>query len=163
MCATGLISFTQKLTSLRHKYPVLRRNRFLMGDYNEALDVRDVTWINASGDAMTSEQWSDAQMHCFGMLIDGRAQTTGIKRRGQDATFLLILNAHSDLVEFVLPAAADARAWLREFDTNDPHGVADAKFDIGTTYGVTGGRLCCFGSRRIEPARDAPPTTSITL
>jgi isoamylase len=134
----SLIRFTQKLTALRHKYPILRRNRFLTGDYNEALDVRDVTWINASGAAMTGEQWADAQMHCFGMLIDGRAQTTGIKRRGQDATFLLILNSHFDLVEFVLPEAAEGGAWRREFDTNDPNGEADARFDIGAKYGITG-------------------------
>jgi glycogen operon protein len=145
----GLIRFTQKLTALRHKYPILRRNRFLTGEYNEALDVRDVTWINASGAAMSSEQWGDAQMHCFGMLIDGRAQTTGIKRRGQDATFLLILNSHFDLVEFVLPQAADGGAWRREFDTNDPNAEADAKFDIGTTYGITGRSALLF---RLEPA-----------
>ena len=144
----GLIRFTQKPTALRHRYPILRRNRFLTGDYNETLDVRDVTWINASGAAMSSEQWDDAHMHCFGMLIDGRAQTTGIKRRGQDATFLLILNAHFDLVEFVLPSAADGGGWLHEFDTNDPNGRADAKFGIGAIYGVTGRSALLF---RLEP------------
>jgi glycogen operon protein len=28
------------------------------------------------------------------MLLDGRAQPTGIKRRGDDATLLLVANAH---------------------------------------------------------------------
>ena len=87
-------------------------------------------------------------MHCLGMLLDGRAQTTGIKRRGQDATFLLILNAHFDLVEFVLPSVADGGGWLREFDTNDPNDRADAKFDIGAIYGVTGRSALLF---RLEP------------
>ena len=43
----SLIGFVQKLTALRHKYPILRRSRFLTGDYNEELGVKDVTWINA--------------------------------------------------------------------------------------------------------------------
>jgi pullulanase/glycogen debranching enzyme len=42
----GLIRFVQKLTKQRHQYPILRRNRFLTGDNNEELGVKDVTWIN---------------------------------------------------------------------------------------------------------------------
>ena len=52
-----LIRFVRKLTGLRHKYPILRRKRFLTGVYNEELGVKDVTWINAAGDEMTRGQW----------------------------------------------------------------------------------------------------------
>src|ERR1700749_595202 len=38
----SLIRFGQQLTALRHKYPILRRSRFLTGDYNEELGVKDV-------------------------------------------------------------------------------------------------------------------------
>ena len=38
-------------------------------------------------------------MRCFGMLMDGRAQTTGVRQRGTEATMLLVLNAHHDLVQ----------------------------------------------------------------
>jgi glycogen operon protein len=144
----NLIRFTQKLTALRHKYPVLRRNRFLTGDYNENLGVKDVTWINANGSEMGGEEWDDEQMHCFGMLIDGRAQVTGIKRRGQDATFLIVLNAHFDVVRFVLPTAADGGYWLREIDTNDAD-AENTKFEIGETYDVTARSLLLF---RLEAA-----------
>ena len=41
-----------KLTGLRHKYPILRRKRLLTGEYNEELGVKDVTWINATGEEM---------------------------------------------------------------------------------------------------------------
>jgi len=37
------------------------------------------------------------------MLMDGRAQPTGIRKRGEDATLLMVLNAYHDLVEFSLP------------------------------------------------------------
>ena len=37
------------------------------------------------------------------MLMDGRAQATGIKRPSMDATALLVLNAYHDVVNFRLP------------------------------------------------------------
>src|SRR6516165_8507814 len=75
----SLIQFVRKLTDLRHKYPILRRNRFLTGQYVEEVGVKDVTWINANGNEMTPEQWKDTNMGCFGMLLDGSAQATGIQ------------------------------------------------------------------------------------
>src|SRR5207248_1821607 len=99
----ALIRFVQQLTALRHKYPILRRSRFLTGVYNEELGVKDVAWINASGAEMTPEEWGDMSMECFGMLMDGRAQPTGIRRRGEDATLLMVLNGYHDLVGFTLP------------------------------------------------------------
>jgi isoamylase len=62
----ALIRFVQQLTALRHKYPILRRSRFLTGVYNEELSVKDVTWINASGAEMKPEEWGDMSMECFG-------------------------------------------------------------------------------------------------
>jgi isoamylase len=44
-----LISFTRKLTDLRHKYPMLRHGRFLKDTYSKELNVKDVTWLNANG------------------------------------------------------------------------------------------------------------------
>ena len=34
------------------RFPILRRGRFLTGEYNEELGVKDVTWINAAGTEM---------------------------------------------------------------------------------------------------------------
>jgi isoamylase len=39
----------------------------------------------------------------MGLLLDGRAQVSGIPRRGSEATLLLIVNAHHDTVLFTLP------------------------------------------------------------
>ena len=54
-----LIRFTQRLTGLRHKYPILRRARFLNAEYNEELGVKDATWINANGAEMQADDWDD--------------------------------------------------------------------------------------------------------
>ena len=92
---SALIRFVQKLTALKHKYPILRRNRFLTGQYVEELGVKDVSWINANGGEMTQEQWQDPTMTCFGMLMDGRAQATGIRKSSKDATVLLVISSKS--------------------------------------------------------------------
>ena len=129
----------QQLTELRHHYPILRRGRFLTGAYNEELGVKDVTWINAAGagdDRRTTG--TTPSTRCFGMLMDGRAQATGIRRPASDATLLMVLNAHHDVVEFTLPPCAEGRRWNLVFDTNIPDDDQDRSFDIGEVYTVTG-------------------------
>jgi isoamylase len=133
----NLIAFVKTLTGLRHRYPILRRTRFLTGAYNEELGVKDVTWINASGEEMDDAQWSDEGMKCFGMLIDGRAQATGLKKRGGDATMLLVFNGAPDGVNFIIPDTLGGEGWKMVLDTNIPEG-SDGKFNTGDVYTVTG-------------------------
>ncbi len=140
-----LIAFVKKLIALRHKYPVLRRNIFLTGEYNEELGVKDVTWINANGGEMEDAHWGDHGMRCFGMLLDGRAQTTGIRQRGKEATLLLIINEHKDPVQFKLPDSPGGEQWTILIDTNDPEGKRQAKiFKIGEIYDITPRSLRLF-------------------
>ncbi len=39
---------------------MLRRTRFLTGQYDEELGIKDVTWINANGEEMQEANWKDA-------------------------------------------------------------------------------------------------------
>ena len=133
----GQIAFVSRLTALRHRYPILRRGRFLTGSPIEELGVKDVTWINASGKEMRDEEWGDNRMQCFGMLIDGRAQETGIRRPGNETTMLLVLNAFHDMVGFTLPECTNGAGWDLVFDTNVPERTDVQRFAIGHTYNVT--------------------------
>ena len=138
------IRFTQRLTGLRHQYPILRRNLFLTAEYNEELGVKDLTWINANGSEMEDKNWGDSDMRCFGMLLDGRAQTTGIRQRGRDATLLLVINDYHDLVDFKLPESPGGDAWQLLVDTNIEDNSAEGKFQAGASYGVTARSLLLF-------------------
>ena len=138
------VALVRRLTRLRHDYPILRRGRFFTGTPIDALDVKDVTWINASGAEMEARDWHDPGMKCFGMLIDGRAQATGIRKPGSDTTMLIVLNAHHDLVTFTLPECTNGKAWELVFDTNVPERDDRQSFAIGDTYAVTGGSLLLF-------------------
>ena len=140
----ALREFTRKLIATRKAFPILYRSRFLIGSRNEELDVTDVSWMSPSGDEMTTEQWQDGNARCFGMLLDGRAQETGVKRRGSDATLLLIYNAHHDVVNFTLPQVAEGRSWLGLVDTNQPEAQLPS-FPLGHCYAVAGRSLVALG------------------
>jgi isoamylase len=137
----SLIKFVQKLCALRDKYPILRRNRFLTGQYDEELEIRDLTWINASGAEMTAEEWGDTRMKCFGMLMDGRSRPTAVRQRGTEAAMLLVLNSHYDLVNFTLPAYPDGSAWSLLIDTNLIDPEPQYRGQSNDVYGVTGRSL----------------------
>ncbi len=139
-----LVEFVKQLTSLRHRFPILRRNRFYTGAYNEALGVKDLTWVNCNGKEMEDEHWGDSNMKCFGMLMDGRAQPTGIQKRGGDATMLLVINEHSDLVKFTLPESYGGEEWALLIDTNLEENNASGIFKTGEDYGVTARSLLLF-------------------
>jgi len=142
--AQRLIRFVQKLTSLRHQYPILRHRRFLSGKYNELLEEKDVTWVSPTGEEMTQENWNDANTRCFGMLLDGRAQPTGIRKRGEEATLLAVFNSWQDVVKFTLPGSNGGTKWTLLADTNMPDLTDEPAFDVGHVYEITARSLVLF-------------------
>jgi glycogen operon protein len=139
-----LTTFTTRLIALRRSLPVLRRSRWLAGTWNEQLQVRDVTWLQPSAEPMSPESWADPNTRCFGMLVDGRAQVSGIPRLASDATLLIVLNAAAEGVEFRIPDIEGSDRWTCLIDTNVP--VRDELGDLvaGDTYLVTGRSVLLF-------------------
>jgi glycogen operon protein len=150
-----LTGFVRKLTALRHALPVLRRGRFLTGetrslslasdgDNDEDLQVKDVKWLSPAGVELADEQWGDAAMRCFGLVIDGRAQASGIRRPASDATLLIVVNAYHDVVDFTLPDVPGSDKWSCLIDTNAPERDELPEFGSGDVYQVTGRSLLLF-------------------
>jgi glycogen operon protein len=94
---------------------------------------------------MEQEHWGDTNMRCFGMLLDGRAQVTGIRQRGKQVTLLIVINDHHDLVEFTLPECPGGDTWSLLIDTNIPDNSEKGCFKIGDSYEVTARSLLVFG------------------
>jgi len=143
---TSITEFVRKLCQLRHKYPILRRNRFLTGELDSELDIKDLTWIHTSGAEMPADEWANANMRCFGMLMDGRARPTGVRQRGTEAAMLMVLNAHYDLVEFTLPVCPGASKWQLLIDTNLADEKSTYRGGAGEVYQTTGRSLLLFVS-----------------
>ena len=76
----ALYAFTQRLARLRHDYPILRRERFLTGHYNEELDVKDVTWLRPDGKEMQDADWTDGNAHSLAVLLDDAARSRPASR-----------------------------------------------------------------------------------
>jgi glycogen operon protein len=146
----ALAKFVQRLLMIRDALPMLRRGRFLAGEFDEELGVKDVAWINPSGDEMTAAQWQEQNARCLGVLLDGRAQETGVRRVGNDATLLLIVNSYGGVVPFKLPEAVGGKQWVCLVDTNQPDLDELPRFDFGHSYEVTGRSLLLF---ILEPDR----------
>jgi glycogen operon protein len=145
----------------------LRRRRFFVGVHNPDLDVKDVTWVDPRGQEKTPESWNDPGERSFGMVLDGRAQPSGIVRPGSDATLLLILNAYHDVVVFTLPTVSGGNQWKCLVDTNLPDRSDEPLFAPGDRYEVTGRSLLLFvlqpGGNNKRPELDvkaSPPPQS---
>ncbi len=81
-----------------------------------------------------SGAWDDADTRCLGVLLDGRAQVTGIRRRGADATVLVIVNSYHDGVGFTLPEVAGGLAWtLRDRHQPGRRPGRTSGFEFGAT------------------------------
>jgi isoamylase len=140
----ALLRFVQRAAGLRRALPVLRRGRFLTGARNDALDVKDVTWLTPAGTEMAAAQWDDPQTRCFGMLLEGTAQPSAIPRRGSDATVLLVLNAWHEGVDFTLPAHGQCAAWVRLLDTVQAAPQNGPRLEPGRPCNVAGRSLQVF-------------------
>jgi isoamylase len=163
--AKSLTNFVAYLIRLRQQKPLLRRGRFLTGAYNEELDVKDVTWLTPAAVEMTPDNWHDANARAMGVLLDGRAQETGIRRRGTDVTLYMCLNAYHDVVEFTLPKTAGGRGWILRVDTNLSESEKMETFRFGHRYSATGRSVLLFELRRTigeDPKAKSPRGTGAT-
>jgi glycogen operon protein len=160
--AETLIGFVEHLGALRNRYPVLRHSRFLTGAGSDDRRLKDATWLTPNCAELTPENWQDPAAKCLGLLLDGRAQPSDVRRRGSEATLLLVFNGHHDVVMFTMPEVAGGRDWLRLVDTNLPEANQDLededldhaeRFSFGQTYQVTGRSLLLFLLRPSRPPR----------
>ncbi|MGA5653239.1 glycogen debranching protein GlgX [Rahnella contaminans] len=140
----SLLLFTYRLIALRKRFPILHRGRFLTGAVHEKLGVKDVSWFQPQGPEMTDAAWKDPHAKCIAMLLDGRAQPTGLLRQGSLSTVLLLFNAsHKDVV-FTLPSVAHGEGWRHILDTFQPDDVNEHNFEFGREYICTSRTVVLF-------------------
>lgn len=123
--ASDLAAFVRRLLALRRSYPLLHRSRFFDGDYDEALGIKDVTWLRPDGAEMGDADWRDADRRALMVRLDGRAPPTGLRQIAANVTLLMLLNAAAEDVAFTLPAMHDEH-WKVLVDTARSGGRAVA-------------------------------------
>jgi glycogen operon protein len=117
-----LLAFTCRLIRIWKDHPVLRRRKFFQGRRIRGAEVLDIAWLDSSGHEMTDEVWNSPDVKCLGVRLNGDA-IDEVDERGQRIigdTLLLLLNAGSAPIPFVLPATSPLERWETLIDTADP-------------------------------------------
>jgi glycogen operon protein len=143
--------FVRRLIRLRQEQPVFHRRRFFQGRRIQGSEVKDLSWFRPDGKEMTEEEWQNSFTRCLGLRLAGDAieelDDTGAPIVAD--TFLLLLNAHHEAIDFVLPAHKARLRWELVLDTRQwevsPRGQA---FRAGDHYPLEGRSLAVLRLRR---------------
>ncbi|MEZ5931906.1 MAG: glycogen debranching protein GlgX [Alphaproteobacteria bacterium] len=141
----GEAGFVKKLIAFRKAHPVLRRRRFLHGLTTSPGGLKDVTWLSPDGQEKSSEDWTNGWARSIGLMLAGDAGDHHDARGASlaDDVLLIILNAHHESVDFILPKAGDKGVWRLEIDTDLPEldPAETAGHAPGDSIAVTGRSL----------------------
>ncbi len=131
-----LLNFTKKLIRLRKAHPIFRRRDFFKGVPVGDAGRKDVAWLKPDGNEMTVDEWEKEFARSLGMWLNGEylPETDERGRTLRDASFLVLFNAHHDVIDFKLPDPGPAVSWRVELDTFQETGEppADATFAEGS-------------------------------
>ena len=154
-----LLEFTRRLIQLRLAHPNLHRRKFFQDREIRKKGgslvrvVKDVAWFNPDGQEVSDEAWGAGWSRAIALVLNG--QTLQVSNdNGEwivDDSFLLVVNAAHEGVEFTLPASPSGRPWQLAIDTenvSDPFACAAA------------GEKVIAGGRCLKLFSDATPAPS---
>ena len=120
-----LLEFTARLIHLRSSHPNLHRRKFFQDRpiRKECEDIveMDIAWFNTDGKQVSDETWHTAWNRAVCVLLNGQTlQVTDEEGKPViDNSFLLIINAAQDGVEFTLPPCQTCGQWCQVMSTED--------------------------------------------
>jgi glycogen operon protein len=102
--------------------------------------VRDIAWYNTDGNEFSEENWNSGWNKSLGLMLNGKTlnYTDEEGKPIEDDSFLLLINASPDGVEFTLPKPPNGNPWgvvLRTENIDDPFGKIKLEDKI-----IVGGR-----------------------
>ena len=164
--AERLNHFTSRLIKSRHEHPIFRRPKFFQGRKIRGSEIKDIMWFNPGGTEMEDEEWNTTFVRTLGVMLSG--DTIDVRdfygRPIQDDTFLMLLNAHHETVNFVLPGQEEVRWELiidtcleegfletpKIFASSEEYEMGDRSFSL---LRFEGGRAVARASRIVEEAK----------
>ncbi|NJN07943.1 MAG: glycogen debranching protein GlgX [Richelia sp. RM2_1_2] len=115
----NLLDFTRQLIDFRRRHPVFRRRKWFQGRAIRGREVTDISWFNPDGRKMTEEQWNSGFAKAIGIYLNGEGIGSPGPRgeRIIDESFLILFNAHYEMLEFSIPSELQEWEWLTIIDT----------------------------------------------
>jgi isoamylase len=116
-----LMNFTRKLVKLRLTHPNLHRRKFFQDRTIRNSVVRDIAWYGADGHEMTESEWTTEWTRSMGVMLNGKTLQTSDEEGNplEDDSFLILVNAFHEGVEFTLPPAPGGSPWCLVMDTEN--------------------------------------------
>ncbi|WP_327044319.1 glycogen debranching protein GlgX [Microbispora sp. NBC_01189] len=136
-----LLEFTRRLARLRRDHPVFRRRRFFYGRpvRGSQDELSDIAWLTPSGTEMADADWTNGYAKALAVFLNGDAITEPDSRgrRIADDSFLLLFNAHHEMIRFTVPKNY-GELWCTELDTAMPGQSESRMCRAGEAVPVTG-------------------------
>jgi isoamylase len=147
----ALRRFVTALIHLRRRHRVFSRPRFFRGEVLSEDGLKDITWVTPAGEEASDADWRNPSALTLGCVLGGAAgefYTTG-GQRDIDASFLMMMNAYHEDIDFRFPRLASSLAWQALVDTAQETGlVSDAKLYVsGHAYKLRARSLALFIDR----------------
>jgi glycogen operon protein len=139
----ALLSFTKQMIQLRKELAVLRSATYPTTNVAEDPGACELAWFQGDGQPISDAAWTDLQSRSLAMRL---AHDQG--------SILLLVNAHWERVEVILPPtdrAESGAAWEVRLDTNDV-GHTDT-CPVGSTLVVEGRSMMLLSAQANSQAR----------
>ncbi len=140
---SDMLDFVRRLIAFRKNNPEFSRARFLEGRRRVGEVVKDIAWLTPEGREMAEPDWKAPFARSIGFLLGGTQP------------FLVLLNAHSAEVPYILPPAAVAEAWEVVIDTCQPSALMTQGWDAGKRFPLAAHSLVvlkpCANSGKVSP------------
>jgi glycogen operon protein len=153
-----LARFVSYVVHLRRRHRVFSRPRFLRGEVLSEAGVKDITWVTPSGQEFTAADWKNADALCLGYVLSGAAGEffTPGGQRDVDESFLVMMNAFHDGLDFRVPVLPASMSWEPLIDTAEPTGrpASNKLYAPGQVYSLQSHSFVLFINR--TPRTDTP-------
>jgi glycogen operon protein len=159
-----LLEFTSRLIQLRKDHPNLHRRRFFQDRKIRGSVVRDVAWYGTDGQELSDEVWNEAWSKSIGVMFNGKTMEVTDEDGDPvvDDSFLILVNASDQGVEYVMPEPLNGTPWQQVLDTeniDDPFCQAKVHDKV-----ILGGRSVRLYSDAVaEPEKPARHKLARTL
>jgi glycogen operon protein len=161
----ALRTFVREIIHLRRRHRVFSRPRFFRGEVLSEDGLKDITWVTPAGEEATDEDWRNPVALTLGYVLGGAAgefYTTG-GQRDIDASFLVMMSAYNEDLDFRFPRLGASLAWQALVDTAEPSGlVNDNKLYVaGHIYRLRAQSFALFINRASVDGKMTTPDAAI--
>jgi glycogen operon protein len=113
-----LLDFTRSVLAVRREHRVFRQRFFFDGRPHREGGAPDLGWVGPDGMPLTNDEWNAPWTKTLGMYLSGELhQVPGEPIPPTDDSFLFLLHASDDEIDFTLPGEPFGAAYEVVFDT----------------------------------------------